>query len=132
MNIYLLLLLRIVHILAGVGWVGGAVIHTLFLEPSAKATAPDSRRFMQYLMGRGRYSVFMAVTSGLTVLAGGLLFWNSSGGFQWIWIRSGWASRSTRRRGRCRRAAKTLIAALRRSPMRARSRRWRSASACRC
>lgn len=89
MNIYLLLLLRIVHILAGVGWVGGAVIHTVFLEPSAKATSPDSRRFMQYLMGRGRYSVFMTVTSGLTVLAGGLLFWNSSGGFQWTWIRSG-------------------------------------------
>ncbi len=89
MNIYLLVLLRLIHIFAGVGWVGGAVIHTLFIEPSARATAPESGKFMQYLMGKRRLSAYMGVTSGLTVLAGGLLFWNSSGGFQWAWIRSG-------------------------------------------
>jgi uncharacterized membrane protein len=89
MNLYLLLLLRVIHIVAGVGWVGGAAIHTLFIEPSARATAPESGRFVQYLMGQRRFSIFMAVTSGLTVLAGGLLFWRSSGGFQWAWIASG-------------------------------------------
>jgi len=89
MSIYLLLLLRLIHIVAGVGWVGGAVVNSLFVEPSARATAPASGKFMQYFMSKRRFSAYMAVTSGLTVLAGGLLFWNSSGGFQWIWIRSG-------------------------------------------
>ena len=89
MNIYILLLLRLVHIVAGVGWVGGAVVNSLFVEPSARATAPASGKFMQYFMGKRRFSAYMAVTSGLTVLAGGLLFWNSSGGFQWAWMRSG-------------------------------------------
>jgi uncharacterized membrane protein len=89
MNIYLLLLLRLVHIVAGVGWVGGAAVHTLFVEPSARATAPESGRFMQYFMGRRRYSTFMAVTSGLTVLAGSLLLWNSSAGLQPAWLTSG-------------------------------------------
>jgi uncharacterized membrane protein len=89
MNLYLILLLRIIHIVAGVCWVGGAVVHTLFIEPSAKATAPDSRKFIQYLMGRRKYGAFMGITSLLTVLAGGLLYWRSSAGFQWAWIQSG-------------------------------------------
>jgi hypothetical protein len=78
-----------VHVAAGVGWVGGAAINSLFVEPSARATAPESASFMQYFMGRRRFSTFMAVSSGLTVLAGGLLFWHSSGGLQWAWMRSG-------------------------------------------
>lgn len=89
MNIYLILLLRIVHIVAGVCWVGGAIVHTIFVEPSAKATAPESRKFMQYLMTRRQYGAFMGISSLLTVLAGGLLYWRSSGGFQWQWIQSG-------------------------------------------
>ena len=89
MDIYLILFLRIVHIVAGVCWVGGAIIHTVFIQPSVKATAPESGRFMQYFMGQRRFSLFMNVSSGLTVLAGALLFWRASGGFQWPWIASG-------------------------------------------
>ena len=89
MDIYLILFLRIVHIVAGVCWVGGAIIHTVFIEPSVKATAPDSGKFMQYLMGQRRFSLFMNVSSGLTVLAGALLYWRASGGFQWPWVQSG-------------------------------------------
>jgi uncharacterized membrane protein len=89
MDIYLILFLRIVHIVAGVCWVGGAIIHTVFIQPSVKATAPESGRFMQYFMGQRRFSLFMNVSSGLTVLAGALLYWRSSGGFQWPWIQSG-------------------------------------------
>jgi uncharacterized membrane protein len=89
MNLYLIILLRIIHIIAGVCWVGGAVVHTFFIEPSVKATAPESRKFMQYLMSRQQYGAFMGITSLLTVLAGGLLYWRSSGGFAWAWITSG-------------------------------------------
>jgi uncharacterized membrane protein len=89
MNIYFLLLLRLIHIVAGVAWVGGAVVHTLFIEPSARATAPESGKFMQHFMVQRRFSVFMTISSLLTVAAGGLLFWYSSGGLKWAWISSG-------------------------------------------
>ncbi len=84
-----LIVLRIIHIGAGVCWVGGAIIYTLFLEPAAKATAPGSGPFMQYLISHRRYPVFMGVCSLLTVLAGGLLYWHSSGGLSLAWIISG-------------------------------------------
>lgn len=84
-----LIVLRIVHIVAGVLWVGGAVLFSLFIEPSVKATAPGGQQFMQYFMGRRRFSPFMNLVSGLTVIAGALLFWNKSGGLQWPWIQSG-------------------------------------------
>ena len=37
---FYVILLRIVHIFAGVFWVGGMVLFFAFLEPTAKATAP--------------------------------------------------------------------------------------------
>jgi len=89
MNIYLILFLRILHIVAGVLWVGGAAVNFLFVTPSVKATAPESGKFMQHLMGRRNFGAFMGLTSGLTVLAGALLYWNTSSGFQWTWIKSG-------------------------------------------
>ena len=54
-----LIVLRIVHFVAGTCWVGGAVIYHLLLEPTAKATAPGSRQFMQYFMVRRHYPVYM-------------------------------------------------------------------------
>jgi uncharacterized membrane protein len=91
MSIYLiyLSLLRIVHIFGGVFWVGGAIVHLAFIEPTAKATAPESHKFIQYLMGRGRFTLFMTIASALTVLSGALLFWYASGGLQPGWITSG-------------------------------------------
>jgi uncharacterized membrane protein len=82
-------LLRIIHIFGGVFWVGGSVMHVAFIEPSAKATAPEGTKFVQYLMGRGRFALFMTISSALTVISGGLLFWYASGGLQPGWITSG-------------------------------------------
>lgn len=84
-----LIVLRIIHIVAGVCWVGGAIVYTLFLEPAAKATAPGSGQFMQHFISRRHYPVFMGISSLLTVLAGGLLYWHTSGGLNLSWITSG-------------------------------------------
>jgi uncharacterized membrane protein len=84
-----LIVLRLIHIMAGVCWVGGAIMYTLFLEPTAKATAPGSGQFMQYLISRRHYPVYMGICSLLTVLAGGLLYWHSSGGLNLNWLTSG-------------------------------------------
>jgi uncharacterized membrane protein len=84
-----MILLRTIHILAGVLWVGGSVIYIAFIEPTVKATAPASQKFMQHLMSRQRYSLFMNVTSGLTVLAGALLYWRDTGGRILAWAQTG-------------------------------------------
>ncbi len=91
MSIYLvyLFVLRILHIFGGIFWVGGSIMHVAFIEPTAKATAPDGNKFVQYLVGRGRFSLFMTISSAVTVLSGALLYWYASGGLKSGWTTSG-------------------------------------------
>jgi uncharacterized membrane protein len=85
----LLIALRLIHISAGVFWVGAAALYLGFIEPTAKATAPESGKFMQYFMVQRRYSMAMSVATTLTVVSGAWLYWRTSGGFQWAWLSSG-------------------------------------------
>jgi len=84
-----LIVLRIIHIGGGTAWLGGAIIFGMFVEPTAKATAPGSQQFMQYFMARRHYPVYMGISCTLTVLSGALLLWNSSGGLDPNWVTSG-------------------------------------------
>ncbi len=89
MNIYLLLLLRFTHIVAGILWAGAAISYLFFVKPSVHSIGPAGPIFMQTLAQRRRYPLFMVSVSLLTVLAGGVLYWNSSGGFTPGWIITG-------------------------------------------
>jgi uncharacterized membrane protein len=89
MNIYLILLLRLIHIVAGILWGGAAVYYLFFVKPSVKAIGAAGPQFMQHLAERRKLPLFMVGTSLLTVLAGGVLYWSSSGGFNAAWIASG-------------------------------------------
>jgi uncharacterized membrane protein len=82
------ILLRLVHIFAGVFWVGGGALFFLYVEPAVRATAPESAKFMQHLMARGKYSLAMTIASGLTILAGAWLYWRDTAGFTSNWIAS--------------------------------------------
>ncbi|HKY83285.1 MAG TPA: hypothetical protein VJ160_00515 [Anaerolineales bacterium] len=77
----LILFLRIVHIVGGVFWAGGAFIMAWFVEPAVRAAGDDGRRFMQRLGATGRFSSAMAAAAGATVLAGLWLLWIFSSGF---------------------------------------------------
>jgi len=89
MNIYLLILLRLTHVVAGILWGGAAVYYLFFVKPSVKAIGPAGPQFMQNLAQRRKLPLFMIGTSLLTVMAGGILYWFSSGGFSAAWIVSG-------------------------------------------
>lgn len=89
MNIYLIMLLRFVHIFAGVLWVGAAILFFAFIEPTAKAIGPAGGQFMQYFIERQRYPIFMSIVSTLTILSGVPLYLFASGGLQLSWIKSG-------------------------------------------
>lgn len=72
-------LLRVVHIFAGVFWVGAAWLLTFFLGPAAQALGPDGGKFMGYLNTRLRLSIYISVAAVLTVLAGWALYFMNWG-----------------------------------------------------
>ncbi|MBZ0283419.1 MAG: hypothetical protein K8L97_21975 [Anaerolineae bacterium] len=89
MSIEILLLFRAVHIVAGALWAGTAIFYFFLVEPAAKTLGPDGPKFMQALIQKRRYPLYMNVSSALTIVAGALLYWNMSGGLQLLWIQSG-------------------------------------------
>jgi uncharacterized membrane protein len=86
---YLIWLLRIVHIVGGVFWVGGTLIMTFFIAPTIGATGEAGQRFVGHLMGDLKFSNRMSAAAGLTILAGLWLYWIDSEGFTSQWMNSG-------------------------------------------
>jgi hypothetical protein len=85
-----LLLLRLVHIVVGVFWVGAVAFIAFFLLPSLQAAGPAGGAIMQQLTQQQRMPAWLSASGGLTVLAGLLLYWHDSGGFSSVeWMRSG-------------------------------------------
>lgn len=83
-----MVVLRIVHILAGVFWVGAVFTVILFIQPTAREVGPAAGPFMSHLAGRKRLVDFVLGAAGLTVLAGLLMYWRVSGGLDPDWISS--------------------------------------------
>jgi hypothetical protein len=82
-----MVVLRIVHILGGVFWVGAGLTTLLFIQPTAREVGPAAGPFMMHLAGK-RLIDFVLAAGGLTVLAGLLLYWRDSGGLKAGWIGS--------------------------------------------
>jgi uncharacterized membrane protein len=64
------LILRFIHIVGGVFWVGAVFLMVGFIFPTVRETGPQGGRFMQDLMQRRRLSVYMNTAAGLTMLSG--------------------------------------------------------------
>lgn len=91
MNAFLIypMVLRLVHIVAGMLWIGSAISYFFFVEPTVKSLGPAGPKFMQNFIEKRRYPLFMNMVSALTIVAGALLYWHMSGGLQPAWITSG-------------------------------------------
>lgn len=72
-NAVVLFLLRAIHVVAGVLWVGGVVLVTFFLVPAAQNLGPAAQPMMQFIMGRRKLSMYFMVLAILTTVAGLLL-----------------------------------------------------------
>ncbi len=88
MNI-LVIVLRVIHIVAGVFWVGGSVVTTFFISPAASATGEAGHRVFVQLIRNLRFVQRFASAAGATVLAGGALYWIDSRGLSSPWMFSG-------------------------------------------
>lgn len=83
----LTVMLRLVHVVAGVGWAGGAFLLAGFVTPTVQETGGAAGgQFMQRLAGR--MSLYLGLTAVLTTLSGVLLYANRSG-FRLEWINTG-------------------------------------------
>ena len=83
------IVLRILHIGAGVFWAGASWFFFFYIEPTAKALGPDAGRFMHHMIAVRRLVTVFLATSTITVLAGAVLFWRVSNGFDPAWLSSG-------------------------------------------
>lgn len=72
--------LRIVHIVSGVFWVGGAALFFFYLEPAISRLGPDAEKFVDEVVNRRKVPIYFATFSTLTVVAGVILYWRDFGG----------------------------------------------------
>jgi uncharacterized membrane protein len=85
---YYLLLLRILHIGAGVYWVGSTLLLAFVINPALKATGGSGQKFIDYLITKKRFGTESAGAGGMAGLAGILLYWQDSQGFTSAWMGS--------------------------------------------
>ena len=83
----LFILLRLIHILFGVFWVGTTLFFVLFFNPVVRAAGSAGGAVMGRL-STTRFSTLMAISAFLTVAAGTIMYAIDSNGFQWNWISS--------------------------------------------
>jgi uncharacterized membrane protein len=82
------IVLRVVHILVGVFWVGTAIFSFVYLQPAVKELGPTGQQFMGHLVEKKKLSVVILTSAVVTILAGILLYWRDSNGFDLDWITS--------------------------------------------
>jgi Na+/glutamate symporter len=88
---YLIWLLRIIHIVAGVFWVGGTLFMTFFVGPAIGATGEAGQKFVGHLMNNLKLSNRMSAAAGMTILAGFILFGLDARAGE-AWLRSSFAT----------------------------------------
>jgi uncharacterized membrane protein len=80
------LILRLLHIFGGIFWVGASFMLVGFLSPVVQASGQAGGQVMQRLMTGSRFNSIFGLAGVVTMLAGVLLYWRTSGGVQLTWI----------------------------------------------
>lgn len=70
-----MIVFRMVHILAGVVWLGGLTLLVLYIQPSAKTLGPAGGPFVMELLARRKLPIFLLSAGAVTIVAGGFLYW---------------------------------------------------------
>ena len=83
-----LFLLRAIHVVGGVLWVGGLMIVTFFLLPASRQLGPAAQPVLQDIIGRRKLPVYLMSVAIATTLAGLLLMARSISLTDGAWARS--------------------------------------------
>jgi uncharacterized membrane protein len=87
-NAIVLFLLRAIHVVGGILWVGGVVVVSLFLTPAVQTLGPAAQPVMQFIMTRRKLPVYLMSLGILTTLAGLLLMMRNMSLTGGVWARS--------------------------------------------
>jgi uncharacterized membrane protein len=71
-----MIVFRLIHIVAGVIWVGGLALLVLFIQPAGKSLGPQAGPFVMELLGRRRLPIFLLAVGAVTIVSGGFLYWH--------------------------------------------------------
>ena len=85
---YYLLVLRILHIGAGVFWVGSVLVLAFMINPALQATGETGQKFVDYLIKNRRFGTESSGAGAMAGIAGILLYWRDSQGFTSAWMQS--------------------------------------------
>ena len=66
--------LRLLHIVAGLIWVGAALLLSLYIEPTADSSASDGSRFLRSLYSKTSLPRLIPLSAIITTVAGLLLY----------------------------------------------------------
>ena len=76
-----MLVFRTLHIMGAIAWGGSIFMLVVFLQPTAKAVGPAGAPFMRELLGKRRLSNVILAIAGVTLVAGGFLYWHDLDAF---------------------------------------------------
>ena len=82
------LVLRLIHVLGGIFWVGSGIFSGMFLMPALMKSGPAAGQVMAALQERKLF-VVLPIVATLTILSGARLMWITSGGFSASYFSSG-------------------------------------------
>lgn len=84
----LMIVLRLVHILAGIFWAGGIALLSWFILPAQSAVGQAGMAFMQELMMRRRARFYITMAMVLTVLSGLFMYARLAMTTEGVWAAS--------------------------------------------
>lgn len=70
---------RLIHIFAGVFWVGAVWLMTTYIGSTARALGKDAAPFMQHFTLRSGFQRGISIAAGLSLLTGISLYWQNFG-----------------------------------------------------
>ena len=87
---YLTVVLRLIHIIGGIFWVGAGLLMNFFIGPTLRATGDAGKQFAGHFMTRTRVVAVMNISVYGSVLAGLWLY-----GIDSHWLQSAWMKSSS-------------------------------------
>jgi uncharacterized membrane protein len=83
------IMLRLIHFLAGIFWVGSAFLMAGFLVPAVQQTGREGGRFIQHLMLQRKLPIYLGIAMLLTILSGLTLYVRMAAATHGSWAGSG-------------------------------------------
>jgi mono/diheme cytochrome c family protein len=83
-----IIIVRLIHILGAVVWLGSGFFTIAFLQPALSGSGMEGQRFMQSFFKNTKFEIAMPLSGLITVVAGLMLYYRVSDGFNSDWMGS--------------------------------------------